>query len=75
MTSNLVPLIIEAERTLAEGLDKKNWVLSKLPQDVDKDDASIIIDDMISLLNSKESILLFNHSRTLCLKWCCRKFK
>ena len=70
--SSIVELIIEAEQTLVTGPLKKKWVLSQLPESVDKVDAGVIIDDLIAVLNCPDSMKLFNDSSTFCLRWCCR---
>ena len=71
--SSIVELIIEAEQTLVTGPLKKKWVLSQLPDSVDKLDAGVIIDDLIAVLNCPDSVKLFNDTTSVCLRWCCRK--
>ena len=71
--SSIVELIIEAEQTIVTGPLKKKWVLSKLPKTVDPTDAGVIIDDLIAVLNSNDTVKLFNDTGSLCLRWCCRK--
>ncbi len=70
--SSIVDLVIQAEQTLVTGPLKKKWVLSQLPDSVDKVDAGVIIDDLIAVLNSNDTVKLFNDTGSLCLRWCCR---
>ena len=70
--SSLVSLVIEAEQVgLLTGPMKKSWVLDQLP-DMDKNQASLLIDDMVAVLNSPSTIKLFHDTSTVCLRWCCR---
>ncbi len=70
--SSLVSLVIEAEQVgLLTGPMKKNWVLDQL-KDMDKNQASLLIDDMVAVLNSPSTIKLFHDTSTVCLRWCCR---
>ena len=70
--SSLVSLVIQAEQVgLLTGPMKKSWVLDKLP-DMDQNQASLLIDDMVAVLNSPSTIKLFHDTSTVCLRWCCR---
>ena len=70
--SSLVSLVIEAEHVgLLTGPMKKSWVLDQLT-DMDKKQASLLIDDMVAVLNSPSTIKLFHDTSTVCLRWCCR---
>ena len=70
--SSLVSLVIEAEQVgLLTGPMKKSWVLDQLT-DMDKNQASLLIDDMVAVLNSPSTIKLFHDTSTVCLRWCCR---
>ena len=73
---NLVELIIEAERDplLREGRTKKAWVLDKLADSgMPKGDAEMLIDDIVSLVNSREAGILFRDSSRMCTGFFCRK--
>jgi hypothetical protein len=73
---NLVSLIIEAERDplLREGRTKKAWVLDKLADSgLPKGDAEMLIDDIVSLVNSREAGILFRDSGRVCAGFFCRK--
>ena len=72
MSSSIVELIIQAEQTLVTGPLKKKWVLSQLPDSVDKVDAGVIVDDIIAILNCSETVRLFHDTSSVCLRWCCR---
>jgi hypothetical protein len=70
--SSLVSLVIEAEQVgLLTGPMKKSWVLDQL-KDMDQNQASLLIDDMVAVLNSPSTIKLFHDTSTVCLRWCCR---
>ena len=70
--SSLVSLVIQAEQVgLLTGPMKKSWVLDQLT-DMDKNQASLLIDDMVAVLNSPSTIKLFHDTSTVCLRWCCR---
>jgi hypothetical protein len=70
--SSLVSLVIEAEQVgLLTGPMKKSWVLDQL-KDMDQNQASLLIDDMVAVLNSPSTIKLFHDTSTICLRWCCR---
>ena len=70
--SSLVSLVIEAEQVgLLTGPMKKSWVLDQLT-DMDKNQVSLLIDDMVAVLNSPSTIKLFHDTSTVCLRWCCR---
>ena len=75
MSSSLVSLVIEAEQVgLLTGPMKKSWVLDQLG-DMDiyqASQASLLIDDMVAVLNSPSTIKLFHDTSTVCLRWCCR---
>ena len=72
MSSSLVSLVIQAEQVgMLTGPMKKSWVLDQLG-DMDKNQASILIDDMVAVLNSPSTIKLFHDTSTVCLRWCCR---
>ena len=72
MSSSLVSLVIEAEQVgLLTGPMKKSWVLDQL-KDMDQNQASLLIDDMVAVLNSPSTIKLFHDTSTVCLRWCCR---
>ena len=72
MSSSLVALVVEAEQVgLLTGPMKKSWVLDQLT-DMDKNQASLLIDDMVAVLNSPSTIELFHDTSTVCLRWCCR---
>jgi hypothetical protein len=73
---NLVGLIIEADRDplLREGHTKKAWVLDKLADSgLPKGDAEMLIDDIVSLVNSREAGILFRDSGRVCAGLFCRK--
>ena len=57
--SSIVDLVVEAEQTLVTGALKKKWVFSNLPKIVDQTDAGVIIDDLIAVLNSNDTVKLF----------------
>ena len=72
-TSNLVGLIVDAERRFANGPVKKQWVLNKLiDTGLDQVDAGILIDDIVGLVSSQEARKLFTDSGTMCQNWFCR---
>ena len=62
---------LEAENTVSTGPMKRSWVLSNLPASVDKTEAGILIDDIISLVSSNESLKFFNDSQVfVCVGVC-----
>ena len=76
LMSSLVSLVVQAESIgqLTGGM-KKDWVISKLDGGMDKNIASILIDDIVAVLNSPQTVKLFNDTSLVCVKWCCRKYQ
>ena len=75
MSSSLVALVVEAEQVgLLTGAMKKNWVLDQLTG-MDKTQASLLIDDIVAVLNCPQTVKLFRDSSDVCVKWCCRKYQ
>jgi hypothetical protein len=72
-TSNLVGLIVDAERQFQTGSVKRQWVLHKLNDSgLSQVDAGILIDDIVALVSSQAARKLFADSGTICTNWFCR---
>ena len=73
--SSIIGLVVEAE-TIGRmtGQMKKDWVLDQLT-DMDKNQASLLIDDIVAVLNCPQTVKLFRDSSYVCVKWCCRKYQ
>ena len=73
--SSIIGLVVEAE-TIGKmtGQMKKDWVLDQLT-DMDKNQASLLIDDIVAVLNCPQTVKLFRDSSDVCVKWCCRKYQ
>ena len=73
--SSIIGLVVEAE-TIGRmtGQMKKDWVLDQLT-DMDKNQASLLIDDIVAVLNCPQTVKLFRDSSDVCVKWCCRKYQ
>ncbi len=72
-SNNLVQLIVAAESEFDSGSLKKAWVLNHLSATgLDKPDASVLIDDIVSLMNSYEARKLFRDGSSMCMSWWCR---
>ena len=72
-TSNLVGLIIDAEKRFANGPVKRQWVLNKLTDTgLNPTVMGLLIDDIVGLMSSPEARKLFSDSGTVCSNWCCR---
>jgi hypothetical protein len=69
---NLVKLIVEAEKRVdGSGIEKKAWVMDHMDgTGLDPVDLSVIIDDIVSLLSSREGQRLFLHSTSTCKRMC-----
>jgi hypothetical protein len=73
---SLIDLVVQAESIgQLTGEMKKDWVLSKLNGTMDKNTASLLIDDIVSVLNCPQTVKLFNDSSAICVQWCCRKYQ
>ena len=71
--STLVQLVVQAESIQRlTGEMKKDWVINKLEGSMDKNTASVLIDDIVAVLNSPQTVKLFNDSSAVCVRWCCR---
>ena len=73
--SSIIGLVVEAE-TIGRmtGQMKKDWVLDQLT-DMDKNQASLLIDDIVAVLNCPQTVKLFRDSSDVCVKWFCRKYQ
>ena len=70
-TRDLVKLIVHAEKILDTGAEKKEYVLEKMADTgLDAVDLSVLIDDIVQLLSSKEGQRLFMHSTNSCKRMC-----
>ena len=73
---SLIDLVVAAESIdLLTGEMKKEWVLSQLNGQMDKNTASLLIDDIVAVLNCPQTVKLFNDSSAVCMKWCCRRYR
>ena len=74
--SSIIGLVVEAE-TIGRmtGQMKKDWVLDQLNGQMDKNTASLLIDDIVAVLNCPQTVKLFNDSSAVCVKWCCMKYQ